>query len=71
VYFPRAGVNMEALEQIDRTTHCPLKGDTAYFDVVVDGERVGAAAWSYVDTIDEAVELRDLVAFDTTTVTVV
>jgi uncharacterized protein (DUF427 family) len=69
-YFPRADVNMDALVRIDKTTHCPLKGDTEYFDLVVDGERIAEAAWSYVDTIDVAAGLRGLVAFDTTKVLV-
>ena len=69
-YFPRADVNMDALVKIDKTTHCPLKGDTEYFDVLVDGERVPEAAWSYVETIEEAAELRDLIAFDGSKVTV-
>lgn len=67
-YFPRADVSMNALVPIDKTTHCPLKGDTEYFDVVVDGERIAEAAWSYVDTIDVAADLRGLVAFDNTKV---
>ena len=69
-YFPRADVNMDALVRIDKTTHCPLKGNTEYFDIVVDGDRIAEAAWSYIDTIDVAAELRDLVAFDTTKVVV-
>ncbi len=69
-YFPRADVNMSALDPIEKTTHCPLKGDTEYFDLVLDGERIAEAAWSYVDTIDVAAELRGLVAFDTTKVIV-
>ncbi|MEM7274737.1 MAG: DUF427 domain-containing protein [Actinomycetota bacterium] len=63
-YFPRAGVDMDALVRIDKTTHCPLKGDTEYFDLVVDGQRISEAAWSYVDTLDIAEELRDRIAFD-------
>lgn len=63
-YFPRADVNMDALERVDRSTFCPLKGNTEYFDIVIDGDRVTEAAWSYVDTIDEAAELNGLVAFD-------
>lgn len=69
-YFPRADVDADALIGIDKTTHCPLKGDTEYFDVAVDGERIPEAAWSYVDTIDVAAVLRDLVAFDSAKVTV-
>ncbi|MDH3679970.1 MAG: DUF427 domain-containing protein [Acidimicrobiia bacterium] len=69
-YFPRADVNMNALVRVGKTTHCPLKGNTEYFDLVVDGERIAEAAWSYVDTIDVAADLRGLVAFDTTKVLV-
>lgn len=70
VYFPRADVDMDVLVRTDKTTHCPLKGDTEYFDAVVDGERIADAAWSYTETIEVAGELRDLVAFDTTKVAV-
>ena len=69
-YFPRADVDMDALVRIDKSTHCPLKGDTEYFDLVVDGERIPEAAWSYVKTIEVAAELRGLVAFDSTKVDV-
>ena len=64
LYFPRSDVSMDALERIDKTTHCPLKGDTEYFDLVVDGERVPAAAWSYVGEMVAGEEIRDLIAFD-------
>lgn len=69
-YFPRSDVDMDSLVRIDKTTHCPLKGDTEYFDVVVDGERVSEAAWSYVQTIDVAAELNGLIAFDSSKVDV-
>jgi uncharacterized protein (DUF427 family) len=70
IYFPRSDVDMELLLPVDKTTHCPLKGDTEYFDVIVDGERIPEAAWSYVKTIEVAAELRDLIAFDSSTITV-
>lgn len=69
-YFPRAEVNMDALVRIDKTTHCPLKGDTEYFDITVDGEQISEGAWSYVTTIEVAAMLRELVAFDNSKVTV-
>ncbi len=71
IYFPRADVDMTRLRQNERTTHCPLKGDTAYFDAVVGDQVIENAAWSYVDVIDAAAVLRDLVAFDTRLVSVV
>ena len=64
VYFPRTDVAMDALARIDKTTHCPLKGDTEYFDLVLDGERHPAAAWSYVGEMVAGDEIRDFVAFD-------
>ena len=69
VYFPRADVDMEALVRIDKSTHCPLKGDTEYFDIDVGGSRHAEAAWSYVEMV-AGEELKDLVAFDATQVTV-
>lgn len=73
VYFPRTGVEMSALVQIDKSTHCPLKGDTEYFDVDVNGEHISEAAWSYVAMIDGLEGLDDLmgrIAFDTSKVTI-
>jgi len=66
VYFPRADVAMGLLARIDKSTHCPLKGDTEYFDLSLEGRTVAEAAWSYVDMIDvDGVEvLQGLVAFD-------
>ena len=69
-YFPRADVAMDSLTRTDKSTHCPLKGDTEYFDLVVDGDRIADGAWSYVETIEVAGVLRDLVAFDATKVTI-
>ena len=69
-YFPRADVDMAVLVKVDKSTHCPLKGNTEYFDIVVGDQRITDAAWSYVDTIDEATELHNLIAFDTSKVDV-
>ncbi len=68
-YFPRADVNMSLLSRLDKSTHCPLKGDTEYFDVTVDGQTYTEAAWSYVKMI-LGDELKELVAFDTSQVNV-
>ncbi len=70
VYFPRADVAMNGLRSIDKTTHCPLKGDTEYFDIVADdGSERPEAAWSYIKMV-AGDELRDLIAFDSTQVQV-
>ena len=69
VYFPRGDVEAAALAAIDKSTHCPLKGDTEYFDVVAGGERYTEAAWSYVELVTDN-PLRGLVAFDASRVSV-
>ena len=63
-YFPREEVNMELLTQSDHTTHCPLKGDTEYYDIQLDHQTLSNAAFSYVKTLDSSEELKDLIAFD-------
>ncbi len=70
IYFPRADVSMDALVRIDKTTHCPLKGDTEYFDVSVDGTTIPQAAWSYVGEMVAGDEINGFIAFDVANVTV-
>lgn len=64
VYFPRDDVDMTRLVPSSKTTHCPLKGDTAYFHLEIGSRRIENAAWSYVRTIEDAVALKDRIAFD-------
>ncbi len=70
IYFPRADINMDVLAKIDKTTHCPLKGDTEYFDVALESEPATEAAWSYPAMIVGGDELAGLIAFDTSRVEV-
>jgi uncharacterized protein (DUF427 family) len=63
-YFPREEVNMKLLKKSDHSTHCPLKGDTEYFDIQLDHITLEKAAFSYVTTHDGGEELKDLIAFD-------
>ncbi len=62
-YLPRTAVTA-TLHPAPRTTHCPFKGDTVYFDLEIDGERIAEAAWSYEAPFDEMVAITDLVSFD-------
>ncbi|MGE0483290.1 MAG: DUF427 domain-containing protein [Gammaproteobacteria bacterium] len=64
-YLPRDDLVMARLRANPRSTHCPLKGDTEYFDIVTDEGLIAEAAWSYVDVIERAAALQGLVAFDT------
>ncbi|HWM86924.1 MAG TPA: DUF427 domain-containing protein [Kofleriaceae bacterium] len=63
LYFPEADVRMDLLEPTERASHCPLKGDAAYYSVRV-GERVARnAAWTYPEPLAGAPRLTGLVAF--------
>ena len=56
----------------DLTTHCPLKGDAAHFDLIgEDGTvRQPKIAWSYRETLDHASGLAGRTAFYTDRLTV-
>ena len=71
LYFPREDVDMSKLVRLAKSTHCPLKGDTAYFDAELAGRRIAEVAWSYDRTLPLAEAIRDYVAFDTRRVQVV
>jgi uncharacterized protein (DUF427 family) len=47
VYFPRGDVEMAYMGRTDHTTHCPYKGDAAYYTVLMDGEFAENAVWTY------------------------
>jgi uncharacterized protein (DUF427 family) len=46
-YIPRKDVDMAALARTDHTTHCPYKGDAAYYSIPAGGERSANAVWTY------------------------
>jgi uncharacterized protein (DUF427 family) len=47
VYFPRADVAMDYMSRTDRSTHCPYKGDAAYYTLLMDGHIAENAVWTY------------------------
>lgn len=46
-YIPREDVDMSALSRTTHTTHCPYKGDAAYFSISADGRVSENAIWTY------------------------
>jgi uncharacterized protein (DUF427 family) len=62
-YFPRADVDMSALERTAHESYCPFKGDAAYFSVPVAGERGVQAVWSYEDPYEAVAEIKGYLAF--------
>lgn len=62
-YFPPESINWDLLEETDRTSVCYWKGVATYYDVVVEGERFPAAAWTYKTPSEAAEPLKGHVAF--------
>jgi uncharacterized protein (DUF427 family) len=62
-YFPRADVEMGFLSKTERSTHCPYKGDAAYFTLHIDGDIKENAVWSYETPYPAMTEIQDRLAF--------
>ena len=62
-YFPKKDVRFDLLSATEHRTHCPYKGDAAYWTVRV-GDRVAEnAVWGYPEPFVEVAEIADYVAF--------
>ena len=59
-YFPRKDVKMDRLMRSSHRTHCPFKGDAAYFSLVNGPEN---AVWSYEQPYDELSVIKERLAF--------
>ncbi|WP_206243862.1 DUF427 domain-containing protein [Novosphingobium terrae] len=62
-YIPRKDVDMAALERSDHTSHCPYKGDAAYFSLPAGGEGGINAVWSYEAPHDAVALIAGHLAF--------
>jgi len=62
-YFPKDDLEMGYFARTERSTHCPFKGDAAYYTVTVGGEVLENVAWTYEDPLPGAVQVAGRVAF--------
>jgi uncharacterized protein (DUF427 family) len=65
LYVPRKDVDMSLLQRTDRSTHCPYKGDAAYYSIPMGGERLVNAVWTYEQPLDAVAAIKDHLAFYT------
>ena len=62
-YIPRADARMEFFQRSSHASHCPYKGDAAYFSLRV-GDRVSAnAVWTYEHPYPAMVQIAGRLAF--------
>ncbi len=62
-YIPCADVDMSALSRTDHASHCPYKGDAAYYAIEVDGRTSSNAIWTYEAPFAAVGEIAGHLAF--------
>ncbi len=62
-YVPREDVRTDLLTPTATSTHCPFKGDAAYWTLTVGDRVVEDAVWAYPEPVDAVPELAGLMAF--------
>jgi uncharacterized protein (DUF427 family) len=62
-YFPPEAIKEEYFQESSMHTTCPWKGSANYYDVVVDGDVNGSAAWYYPAPKQAAKSIEGYVAF--------
>lgn len=63
IYIPRSDIRDAFFVASSHTTHCPYKGDAAYFDLVVGEVRRPNAVWSYEAPFPAVAAIAGHVAF--------
>lgn len=62
-YFPHSTIASEHFLPSDTHTSCPWKGEASYYNVLVDGKLNPDAAWFYPNPKQEALAIKNRVAF--------
>ncbi|MBO9397497.1 DUF427 domain-containing protein [Shimia sp. R9_1] len=63
IYFPRADIATAFLDDSEKTTHCPHKGDASYYSIVTKSTTIKDAAWSYEAPIEAVERIKAHIAF--------
>ena len=62
-YFPENSVKKEFLENTNKHSTCPWKGEASYYNVIVNGKTNKNAAWYYPEPKEAAKEIKNHIAF--------
>lgn len=62
-YVPREDAQMDLFERTDHTSHCPYKGDAAYYTLTAGGIVARNAVWSYEEPFPAVKEIAGHLAF--------
>jgi uncharacterized protein (DUF427 family) len=62
-YIPRDDADMRLLVRSAHATHCPYKGDAAYYSLRVDGRTAENAVWTYETPYPAMAAIKGYLAF--------
>jgi uncharacterized protein (DUF427 family) len=62
-YIPRADVKMDLLERTQHSSHCPYKGEAAYYSIGAGGRKAANAVWTYEKPFPAVSQIESLLAF--------
>lgn len=63
LYIPREDAEMGALRRTNHASHCPYKGDAAYYSLMVAGRESENAVWSYEEPYPAMAQIGNHLAF--------
>jgi len=63
IYYPRDDIAMAFLDQTEKTSHCPHKGDASYFSIITKNEPIENVAWSYEAPQEAVAKIKGHLAF--------
>ena len=62
-YIPREDVDMSPLTRTEQATHCPYKGDAAYYTIDTGDRTADNAIWTYETPFPAVAEIAGHLAF--------
>lgn len=62
-YIPREDARMELLERTTHSSHCPFKGDAAYYSIAAGDRRADNAVWTYEHPFPAVTAIEGHLAF--------
>ena len=65
IYFLRDDIAMAFLDQTDKTSHCPHKGDANYFSIITKSTKLANGASGYANPTEALATIKDHVTFHT------
>lgn len=63
IYFPRSDVRMSLSKPSAHKTHCPFKGDAAYWAFSAGGETLENVAWGYPEPVPAVTPIAGHISF--------